>query len=93
MLRVDADGGHVGLRTCCVWMWMSRKERRKKERKKLTELEGLANGCVACRCGWVERKEEKKKKKNLLNGEGWLTDVLRADALACGHGYVACRCG
>ena len=81
---MDADGGHVGLRTCCMRMWMSRKERRKKERKKLTELGGLANGRVGvwtC-CVWMRmsRKERrKKKKKNLLNGEGWLTDVLRVD--------------
>ena len=67
----------------------------KKRKKKLTDGTGIdaqghghADGCVGmwtwmC-CGWMRmsRKERRKKeKKNLLNWEGWLTDVLRVDVL------------
>ena len=43
---VNADGGHVGLRPCCMQMQMSRKERRKKKRKNLLQCGWLASGLV-----------------------------------------------
>ena len=46
--------------------------------------------CVRIR---MSRKERRKKEKNLLSADGWLADVLRADALACGRGRVASGCG
>ena len=66
----------------------------------------LACGSVACgRAGvwtwmccvrmWMQmsRKERRRKKKKTYFSAGdWLADVLRADALACGRGCVACGC-